>query len=263
MRGAILSTTGATPRKRGGLAAGILRRMKFPSCLILTVGVVALASATAHATTFGLSVDPMGLGWDRGDLNTGYAIWDTFPNVGAGPFGPGSLGTFSNDAPDGGAGLTSPLLDQGTAGAARTGSGDRIYSFGTVPSWTIDASTAFTVKGFTLQMKQFQDPGTALELVYAPTLNGLTADYVTTNTFLEGADTNSVTTWWWGSSLDAFSYTNLTVQIDALAPGHHSVDAIAIDAGPVSVVPEPSAAALLGGTALLGLLRRRRGTTTS
>ena len=265
MRGAIPSTTGATPRKQAAAIARILRRMKSPSQHILTVGLgalaalAALASTSAHATTAGLSVDPMGSGWDRGDLNTGYAIWDTFPNVGPGPFGPGSLAVFADDAADSGSGLTSPLLDQTTAGAARTGGGDRIYSFGTATSWTIDASTAFTVKGFTLQMKQFQDPGTALELVYAPTLNGLAADYVTTNTFLEGADTNSVTTWWWGSSLDAFSYTNLTVQIDSLVSGHHSVDAIAIDAGPVSVVPEPSAATLLGGTALLGLLRRRRG----
>lgn len=237
--------------------------MKFRS-LVLTTSLGCLAAlTTAHASTFGLSVDPMGSGWDRGDLNSGYAIWDTFPNVGSGPFGPGSLGTFADDAPDSDLGLTSPLLDQVTAGPARTGSGERIYSFGTAPSWTIDTSTAFAVKGFVLQMKQFQDPGTGLDLIYAPTLNGLAADYVTTNTFLEGADTNSVTTWWWGGSLNAFSYTNLTVQIDALVSGHHSVDAIAIDAGPVSVVPEPSAAALLGGTALLGLLRRRRSVTTS
>ena len=112
-------------------------------------------------------------------------------------------------------------------------------------------------------MKQFQDPGTALELVYAPTLSGLAADYVTTNTFLEGSDTNSVTTWWLGSSLNAFSATNLTVQTDVAISGHHSVDALAIDAGPVAVVPETRATAFLGGTALFGLLRRRRGMTTS
>lgn len=73
----------------------------------------------------------MGSGWDRGDLNSGYAIWDTFPNVGSGPFGPGSLGTFADDAPDSDLGLTSPLLDQAAAGPARTGSGHLQLRHGT------------------------------------------------------------------------------------------------------------------------------------
>jgi hypothetical protein len=220
---------------------------------------VALTVTTAQAGTFGLSADPMALGWDRGDLNSGFAVWDTFPFVN-GPMGPAA--TFTDATPNSGSGLTSPLLDQTTSGPLWTGGGDRIYSFGSSPVWTITASSLFTVKGFVLQMKQYQDPGVALSLLYAPTLNGIVADYVSTTTFTEGDNTNSVTTWWWGASLASQSFTDVTLQIADQSANHYSVDAISIDAGTVSVVPEPTMIPLLGGAGLFFLMRRRRGAAT-
>lgn len=202
----------------------------------------------------------MGSAWDRGDANTGFSLWDNFAFT-MGPMGP--AGTFSNDAPDSSSGLTSPLLSQSSDGPLWISPGDRIYSFGSSPVWSINAQTLFSVKGFILQMKQFRDPGIALEVFYAPTLNGIPADFALTTTFTEGPETQSVTTWYWGASLAATNITNIDLQIADQGASHYSVDAISIDAGTVAVVPEPTVIPLLGGAGLFFLMRRRRGTASS
>jgi hypothetical protein len=173
------------------------------------------------------------------------------------------MGTFSNHAPGSTFGFGTPLLSQPILGPIRAGSGDRIYSFGSSPVYSIDTSTSFVVKGFVLQMKQFRTEGGPLSDFFAPTLNGISADYVMTDYFVENVagidEPQSVTTWFWGPSLASQTITDLDIQIADQGAGHYSVDAITIDAGTVSVIPEPTAVSLLGGAGLLFLMRRRRG----
>ncbi|MES2706283.1 MAG: PEP-CTERM sorting domain-containing protein [Verrucomicrobiota bacterium] len=172
---------------------------------------------------------------------TGFAFWDAFPGA-----------NFSNDAPDTSAGLTSPVLGLASGGLL-TGSGSRIYDFGSAAAWTAAGSASFGITGFELQVKNYQYSTESLTSLFAPTLNGLAFDSVNVNFVTEGANTQEIVTWSWSGSLASSPSNAFSVALSE--PGAHiSIDALAIRA-----IPEPSASfLLLGGTAVLAAGRRRR-----
>ncbi len=225
---------------------------------ILSISAATLAcAATLHATTVGLDTDPMGTAWDRNATGTGFTLWDTFPGT------PGGPTTFTDDAPDSSFGISSLALSA-TNGGMLTGGGDRIYLGGNPSQWTISGTTTFDVNGAVLQLKQYQYTTEALESLYSPTLNGLAFDNISISLVGEGANTQRIISWYWGASLTG-TVNSLNFSLGSDVGTHSSIDALSIDVGPAAVtpVPEPSSIALIGGTGVLLLLRRRRFSATA
>lgn len=229
---------------------------------------LATAAHTVTATPLGVSTDPMGSAWDRGDANTAFGIWDTFSSY-----------SFTNLAANSGSGFSTlgltqsvtltgnPGTDQGAgvydsfSGFSGTAGDDLIYNGNRNTDFSIDGSTAFAIKGFTLQVKQAvtQD---SLGGIVTPTLNGIAADGFFTNSGT-GDSTGSpgdysVTTWYWGDSLAATSITSFTLDVTPTST-RTAFDGFIIDAGPVAAVPEPGTIALLAiaGVGSILLCRRR------
>jgi hypothetical protein len=228
-----------------------------------------LLASAAHATSLGISSDPMGAAWDRGDADTAFGSWDTFSSY-----------SFSNLAANSGGGFTilglnqsitttgNPGADQG-AGIYNTFSGfsgtpgtDLIYNGARNTNFSVTGTTPFAIKGFTLQVKQAVTQASLGGLVL-PTLNGIAADGFTTDSGTGDTTSStgdySVTTWYWGDSLAATTITDFTVAI-APTSTRTAFDGFVVDAGPVAAVPEPGTIALLtlAATGGLLLLRRRR-----
>ncbi len=237
----------------------------------IAISLLAVTTA-AHATPLGLSSDPMGDAWDRGDANTAFGTWDHFASY-----------TFSNLAADSASGFASLGLDQSTTLTGNPGSDqgagtydsfagfsgspgtDLLYNGNRNTNFSVDGTTAFAIKGFTLQVKQTLSQA-SLGGSVTPTLNGIAADGFTTtsgtgDTTSPGGD-YSVTTWNWGDSLAATSSTTFTLAITPTST-RTAFDSIVVDAGPVAAVPEPGVVALLalGALALLVSRRFRRQTT--
>jgi hypothetical protein len=223
--------------------------MTFPRTLPLARLVAAallVITAPSQATLIGYNTDPGGSAWDRGDANTGFAIYDSFPSA-----------TFFNDVPDSSFGITTPELDQSLTivpPGGLTGGGDRIYFHSSATSWLLTGSTPFAIKTAILQMKQHQ--GSTFDTLFSPTLNGIAADSVSKVNFTEGANNQSVTSWVWTTSLDSVSIANFSFAFGSGPNSFASFDGVQVD---VAAVPEPAGAALIiGGVAMLSLWRRFR-----
>ncbi|HVT90419.1 MAG TPA: PEP-CTERM sorting domain-containing protein [Tepidisphaeraceae bacterium] len=235
--------------------------------LTLILGIAVATSGVTRATNIGVSIDPMGAAWNRGDAGTGFAVFDTFPSF-----------DYSGDGPDSSGGLTSALLSQsntvGTfpanqgAGTYKNVStqetGDDIYLTGNRGgTFTASIDAPFTIKQVYLQIKRVSSTGDLTN--YTPTLpGGRIADSVTTvsgNTDTGTSDSGnySVTTWYWGPSLFAVNFTNpvsLSFSIPATSGNTRAIDGFVIDASSVTV-PEPASLSLLACGAM-GLLARHR-----
>jgi hypothetical protein len=241
-----------------------------------------LATTSAHATSLGFDPDPAGSAWDRLDANTGFAIWDTFPNL-ASPLN--TQINFSNDAPDLFSGITNPLLSQPTvatvtnqgvgiydvsSGTPSTGAtGDVLFGGNNTVNFLFGGSVSFTIYGVVLQVKRAGSTGGFGAGYLDPRLTiagaGITsvaADAVSTTS--GSGDTSgdngtySITTYYWNASL-AGNTGNSTFTINIDKTGfQRALDGFALDVGNVAVVPEPATGVgLVGGLGLLLMLRRR------
>lgn len=197
-----------------------------------------LLCAQSQATDVGLTINS----------GSNYAVWDTFPSA-----------NFSADAPDTAADLTSSGLTLVSSGL-RTGSGDRIYDFGSPATWTAAGSTSFDIGYFELQVKNYQFSTASLTALFSPTLNGLAFDNVNVSYVTEGANTQEIVTWSWSTSLSSVApTTSFSTIFSEGANNHLSIDAVAVRAANVAPVPEPSTGLLaLGATAIAACGRRRR-----
>jgi len=157
--------------------------------LLVTAAVLALAGS-AHATPLGLNTDPGSSGWNRGDANSAYAVFDnysafSFSNVTTG-FATGGFATISwgqattlsgNPGIDQGAGVYTNVSDN-TPGT------DVLYAGNRPPVFSIDGATSFTAYGVAIQVKRAMSTvSLSGELVI--TLNGLTPDSFQTVPALE------------------------------------------------------------------------------
>jgi hypothetical protein len=197
-----------------------------------------LLCGRSQATDFGMTINS----------GSSYAFWDTFPSA-----------SFTGDAPDTSANLTSSGLTL-ASGGLRTGSGDRIYDFGSVTTWTASGEASFNIGYFELQVKNYQFTTASLTTIFAPTLNGLAFDQVSTSYVTEGANTQEIVTWSWSTSLAGVAPTSNFSTVFGENPGNHiSIDGVAVRAADVAPVPEPSTGLLaLGATAIAACGRRRR-----
>ncbi len=261
-------------------------RRSFTS-LLSAAGIVVFTSIAAHATPLGLSTDPAGASWDRNDANTGFALWDAFPN----PSSPGNARIdFTNDGPDSSFGISTPLLSQPTAatvlvqgvgmydvvqGTPSTGTtGDVLFGGNNTVNFTLNGSALFPIHGVILQVKRAGSTGgfgagyfdPRLTITGGTGVTSIAADAVVTtsgsgDTSSDGG-TYSVTSFYWGASLAAVTgNSTFTINIDKTA-FQRSLDAFALDVGSTTVVPEPATGALLiAGICLsAGMRRRRQGT---
>ncbi|MEM6884353.1 MAG: PEP-CTERM sorting domain-containing protein [Verrucomicrobiota bacterium] len=226
-------------------------KMKLIKNILTAALAVTLLALPAHATLVGYNTDPAGAFWDRGDADSGYAIFDTFTTP-----------QFFNQTADSSFGTTTAFLSQSIPFGTEpsnpsgvTGGGDRIYLHQEVTSWTMTGTTTFGIESFVLQIKQFQGGG--LFSTLAPTLNGLAYDNRHTYSFTEGADTNFVHQYAWDNLTAS---TNFTISFGAGPFSFASVDGVSADfSASADTVPEPSTALLLlGGLAALFGLRRRK-----
>ncbi len=230
----------------------------------ITLGSFAALTSLAHATSLGVSTNPMGAAWDRGDANTAFGVWDSFPNF-----------TFAGDSPDSSAGFTTlglsqsntltgnPGLDQG-AGIYSTlitsvpGS-DQLFSGGRNSTFAMTGSTPFSIKGLTLQIKRTLSQSDFSEI--SPTINGIASDGFSSVSGSGDTTSNagdySVTTFYWGESLAGTDITSFTINISPTFT-QRAYDGFTLDAGSVAAVPEPATVALLAISAVASLFLRRR-----
>lgn len=253
--------------------------MKFQPTLsaALVAAVSFCAAPRADATPLGFNADPASPGFHRGDANTGYAVWDTFPSF-----------TYGGDAPDLGGGLTSPTLGQSGAFTVNQGgglynvftsvptpagqAGDVFFGGGNAVAFSAAGSVSFTIRGVVLQIKRPGSVGTLADASgFSPTLvvNGGTPIAPDANGAVSGSgDTSSdagvysVTSWYWNTSLanlpDAGAST-FSVNFGRAA-SQRGVDGIVLDVGNAAAAPEPGAVALLllaGGALVVGQRRSR------
>lgn len=253
--------------------------MKFtpPMIRAAVAGAFVVSVISAHATSTGLSTDPMGTAWDRLNANTGFAIWDTFPST-----------SYSNDAPDSASAIIAPVASQSSTftnfaqGAGlydvatstpATGTGDVLFPGGNTVTFALGGSVSFMIYGVVLQIKRPGSTGTLADAGgFAPTLSingapGISADQISLTSgsgdTSSTAGTWSVTTWYWGASLAALPDTGSTAfSVNFSKTGSQRlVDGFSIDVGNTAVVPEPTACGLLiGGLGMVTGLRRPRRT---
>jgi hypothetical protein len=218
---------------------------------IIPVTLIAM-SAAAHATTLGIP----------GSLGSS-AFWDTFVDSVPGP--PSGPLVFTNAAP--GTSDTSAFsatLSANMAGGVVSGAGDRIYNGNAALSaafnLTLNGTVTASITTLTLVVKSTNpDPGTGL--TYTDFFNiQLDGQAATTITF-SGTTSESfsgqvmgVTQYTW-TGLNLAATDTFAITITSPDSGHVSVDGIQLSQG---VVPEPTAAALIGLGAVTMLLRRRR-----
>lgn len=261
--------------------AGIFKMgsMKFtpPMIQAAVAGAFAVSVISAHATSTGLSTDPMGTAWDRLNANTGFAIWDTFPST-----------SYTNDAPNSASAIIAPVASQSSAftnfaqGAGlydvatstpATGTGDVLFPGGNTVTFALGGSVSFTIYGVVLQIKRPGSTGTLADASgFAPTLSingapGIAADQISLTSGSGDtsgtAGTWSVTTWYWGASLAALPDTGSSAfSINFNKTGSQRlIDGFSVDVGNTAVVPEPTACRLLiGGLGVAAGLRRSRRT---
>src|SRR5262245_10745897 len=133
--------------------------MKGKLRLILAFTFFTGLSGAAQATPLGFSTDPAGAAWDRGDANTGLAVYDSFPSF-----------TSTDDGPASFVGFTSTLLGQSNTltGSAMTDQGAGVYdnvttavvgtdvllTGGRAATFTATIDAPFTIKQFILQIKR-------------------------------------------------------------------------------------------------------------
>jgi hypothetical protein len=272
----------ASRRKRPALFAATMCAMKASCRLICATLAAALTTTAAHATNNGFNPDPAGAAWDRLDANTGFAIWDTFPNL-ASPLN--NRIDFTNNAPDQAFGISSPLLSQPTVatnftfgvgmfdvvqGTPATGANaDVLFGGNSQVNFTLTGNVSFTIYGVVLQIKRAGSTGGFGAGYFDPRLTiagaGITsiaADVVSTTSGT--GDTSgdngsySVTSFYWNSSLAGNTgNSTFTITLDK-AGFQRSLDGFALDVGNTVVVPEPATGVvLMGGVGLLLTLRRR------
>lgn len=242
--------------------------------------------SSAYATVTGFNTDPGGALWNRGDANTGFAVWDRFPTwqfadaVPSSTFGitlPGfsQLSPFLTGAAGGG--LYNVLGAAGNPGqpvpdndGTNPGTnGDIVLGGGNNLSFAFEGEVSFTIRGIVLQIKR---PGSTGTMVghYTPVLSinggpgipfdGSSLSSGTGDTASE-AGTYAVTSYFWNSSLESLSQeaTNSFIITASAAGTHRGVDGFELDVSSTTVVPEPtSVITLLAGFGALGLLRRRK-----
>jgi hypothetical protein len=235
--------------------------------------VFASLSSLAQATTIGINIDPAGTAWDRGEVGTAFAQWDTFSST-----------TFMNDAAGSSFGVVLPELDQSgvfevtnqgaglynvLSSQAAVANGDVIFAGSNAVNFTLTGSTDFAVKGLTLQIKRPSSTG-GLAANFSPTITfagGSATAFDSVFTTSGSGDTSSdsgawsVTTWYWSESLASNAVAGDFVVSFANAGLSRGIDTIALDAGSVApqAVPEPATwASLAGGLAFLLVVNRRR-----
>lgn len=249
----------------------------FSRILIAGAAVLSVHLVSAHATPLGFSADPALDSWNRGDANTGFMFYDTFPSL-----------TFAN-ATGTVSGINNAVFSQtldvtaGTAGAGLynvypnpatlTDTNGEVYFGGGAPVlFTLSGEVSFTIRGLVFQIKRPAsqagvDSGT---VIVAPKLsiNGgplISADYTSVasgngDTTSAAPGNYSVTSYYWGAALaglveggtNAFA---LTIDQGVVQRGF---DGMSLDVGSVSVVPEPASATLIASGLGLLLARRRR-----
>lgn len=233
--------------------------MKLRLILPLIAGAFLISSQFARATALGLSTDPMGSAWQRGQPDTAFGIWDEYTGF-----------NFIDDTPDSSGGFSSSGLDQSTAvgggdgglynnigPSGRVEGPDVIFSGDVTPSFVVSGGTSFTVQGVYLQIKRAGST-TSLIGLSTPTLNGIAYDGATfTSGSLDETSESgnwSVTTYFWGASLVGQNITSFNITFTT--PQATGIDGIVIDA---AAVPEPATWALgLAGLAVVAVMRKRR-----
>lgn len=217
---------------------------------------LAILTGSAHASSLGVATS-----------TEGYAYWETFASsTGSGVVTITDFGPTSFDSTDFSASLSASMS------GSTPGGGDRIYS-GVMASsnpfnLTIDVVANSAFDTFTLQLKAtgpLQNVAAEDNIGPAGDHFSVTADAgwgAFTQTYLgysvETAGTFYIYAWTWtGLGIEASDTFEIGITSDA---GHVSLDAIRIDAGTVSAVPEPASFAALAGFGALGAaaLRRRR-----
>lgn len=242
--------------------------------------------SSAYATVTGFNTDPGGALWNRGDANTGFAVWDTFPTWQFADALPSSnfgitLPGFSQLNPllltGAGAGLFNvlqgtPVPDNTTAtGGTNPGTnGDVMLGGGNNLSFVFEGEVSFTIRGIVLQVKR---PGSTGTMVghYSPVLSinggpgipfdGSSLSSGTGDTSSDAPGNYSVTSYFWNTSLASLSQeaTNTFAIIAGNSETHRGVDGFELDVSSTTVVPEPTAVmTLLVGFGALGLMRPRR-----
>jgi hypothetical protein len=219
---------------------------------------LALLAGSAHASTLGIATS-----------TEGYAYWETFASTTS-----GGVVTVTDAGP-----TTFDTADfSATLSAAMSGStpggGDRIYAgtgmTGNPFNVTLDGVANASISTLTLQLK-FTGPtsqsGTFEQNIDAATTHfSIEADPLwgaASQTLVgysdEGGSTKFFIFAWTWTDLDVEATDTFEIGITS-APGHVSLDAVRLDAGTVSAVPEPASFAALAGLATLGAaaLRRRR-----
>jgi hypothetical protein len=225
--------------------------------LLATTSLLAITSL-AHATGNGLNTDPLGAGWNRGDANSGYMQWDSFPTF-----------VISDDAPDASFGVGTPLLDQSSAsgnpmfgaglytvlqGTPTPSNGDVIFQGNSTLLFTLTGSTTFAIQKLTLQMKRPGNVG-GLAANFLPTIsidggapiafNGTPSTITGSGDGSSDSGNYSVTTWTWDASIASNTTAGtLTINIPSNGNITRGIDFIAADFGGVTPVPEPSTYAM-------------------
>lgn len=271
--------------------------MKHQSFRVLSycIAALALGDAGAHATLNGYNVDPGGLDWDRGDANTGYAVFDLFtawqfnPTAAATGFGiTAPVWSQANAYLDPGAGgglydkqtsVPASGNDVASPGGTNPGiNGDVLFGGANPLNFTLEGTVSFGIRGVVLQMKRPGSTGTwadANGVVPTISINGgapIRFDSFSTSTITgdtsSDTGTSAVTSFYWNTSLAgltegavnsyAISIVKGTAGVFGTGP-NRGIDGFEIDLSSTSVVPEPASGALIAcGMGVVVLLRRRR-----
>ena len=222
---------------------------------------LALFTGSLHASTLGISTS-----------TDSYAYWETFTPVTVPPstaVNIADLAPTSSDASSDFSATVSAVMSGSTPGE-----GDRIYSgtgqTGNAFNLTLDGIVNASIQTLTLQLKitgPLRGQGVTIESNIEPAGAHFTiaadqawgsAEQTYFGYSTETAGTFYIYAWTW-TGLELEASDTFTIDITS-ATGHVSLDAIRLDAGTVSAVPEPATYAAFAGFGVLALavLRRRR-----